>query len=76
MSTEEATPYVEYHRAGTVCARGQKMGDTLHGYWTWYRTDGTLKRSGHFDRDVQVGEWITYDSSGTPYKTTMMKGAK
>ena len=70
----EPTEHIEHHRGGTVCARGQKLDGELHGYWEWYRTDGTKKRSGHFDRGVQVGEWTTYDAGGAPYRTTHMKG--
>ena len=40
------------------------------GYWEWYRIDGTLKRSGHFDAGEPVGEWITYDAAGQPHRTT------
>jgi hypothetical protein len=29
-------------------------------------------RSGHFDKGKQVGEWITYDQMGKPFKTTVM----
>ncbi len=61
---------VEHHRGGTVCARGPVLGDEMHGYWEWFRPDGSLKRSGHFDRGRQVGEWTTYDREGAPYKTT------
>ena len=31
---------------------------------------GTIKRSGHFENGEPVGEWITYDSTGKPYKVT------
>lgn len=71
--TEEVTTRTEHHKDGTICARGSMLGDQLHGYWEWYRKDGTRKRSGHFDRGKQVGEWITYDPAGQPYKTTQMK---
>ncbi|AZI36068.1 hypothetical protein NT2_04_02720 [Caenibius tardaugens NBRC 16725] len=71
--TDEPTPRIEYHRDGTVCAKGQVLDDQLHGYWRWYRKDGTLKRTGEFDRGQQVGEWTTYDATGTPYKVTRMK---
>jgi antitoxin component YwqK of YwqJK toxin-antitoxin module len=71
--TEEVTPRVEYHRDGTVCAKGQMLDDHLHGYWEWYRKDGTLKRSGEFDRGQQVGDWTTFDANGVPYKVTRMK---
>ncbi len=70
--TEELTIRTEHHKDGTVCATGAMLGDVLHGYWEWYRKDGTRKRSGHFDRGEQVGEWTTYDDQGAPYKTTQM----
>lgn len=73
MSETETTPRIEHHKDGTVCAKGQMLGDELHGYWEWYRKDGTLKRSGHFERGKQVKEWITYDQDGAPYKITEMK---
>jgi hypothetical protein len=47
----------EFHKNGSVCAKGRKLGGVLHGHWEWFRTDGTLKRSGGFDRGVQVGEF-------------------
>lgn len=40
------------------------------GYWEWYRIDGTIKPSEHFNNGDPVGEWITYNSNGKPYKTT------
>lgn len=64
---------IERHKDGSIRARGQVVGGELTGYWQWYRLDGTLLRSGHFDRGRQVGEWITYDRAGAVYKTTVMK---
>jgi antitoxin component YwqK of YwqJK toxin-antitoxin module len=64
---------IDYHRQGSICAKGQMRDDQLHGYWEWYRKDGSLKRSGHFDDGVQVGDWTTYDANGAPYKVTKMK---
>jgi antitoxin component YwqK of YwqJK toxin-antitoxin module len=61
---------VEHHRNGSVHARGRELDGEPHGYWEWWRTDGTLKRSGHFDRGRQVGEWTTYDRNGVVYKVT------
>ena len=49
------------------------LDDRLHGYWEWYRKDGTLKRSGTFERGERVGEWTTYDADGAPYKVTQIK---
>ncbi|MBW8743908.1 MAG: hypothetical protein JF628_06125 [Sphingomonas sp.] len=74
--TEKVTPRIDYHRDGTICAKGQMLDDQLHSYWEWYRQDGTLKRSGEFDRGRQVGEWTTYDVNGVPYKVTRMKPIK
>ena len=74
--SEEPTERVEHHRGGTVRARGQMMGDRLHGYWEWYRTDGTRKRSGHFERGEQVGEWITYTADGEAHKVTQMERSR
>lgn len=76
MMKEEPRPRVEHHKDGTVCARGYVLGDQLHGFWEWYRKDGTLKRSGTFDRGAQVGTWTTYDTDGMPYKVTEMKNPK
>lgn len=73
MSNEKPRPRVEHHRGGTICAKGQTLNDQLHGYWEWYRTDGSLKRSGHFELGYQVGTWITYDVDGAPYKISEMK---
>ncbi|WP_309387806.1 hypothetical protein [Cerasicoccus frondis] len=65
---------IDYHKAGTIKARGMVTDDgELTGYWEWFRKDGTKLRSGHFDQGRQVGEWITYDAKGEPYKTTHFK---
>jgi antitoxin component YwqK of YwqJK toxin-antitoxin module len=44
---------------------------TPNSYWEWYRPDGTIKRSGHFDMGEPVGEWVTYDSNGNKHKITI-----
>ncbi|MBU5673631.1 hypothetical protein [Paenibacillus brevis] len=62
---------IKYHANGkTMWSKGKMSGETPDGYWEWYRPDGTLKRSGHFDKGEPVGEWITYDNKGKKYKTT------
>jgi antitoxin component YwqK of YwqJK toxin-antitoxin module len=66
------TPYFQYHKDGSLWARGQKEGEVLTGYWEWFRKDGTRLRSGHFHNGAQVGEWITYDQQGNIYKVTNM----
>lgn len=45
----------------------------MHGYWEWYRIDGTKMRSGHFETGEPVGEWTTYDKTGAVYKVTKKK---
>jgi antitoxin component YwqK of YwqJK toxin-antitoxin module len=67
------TPRVISHQDGSLWAKGQVLAGKMHGYWEWFRKDGTRLRSGHFDRDTQCGEWITYDRQGKVHKVTQMK---
>jgi antitoxin component YwqK of YwqJK toxin-antitoxin module len=49
----------------------QTMLDGIaHGDWQWFRKDGTLMRSGSFDRGRQAGIWRTYERSGRLVKVT------
>ncbi len=75
MAADKKTPqeHIEYHKDGSVRARGQKVDGVLTGYWEWFRKDGTKLRSGHFEDGEQVGEWTTYDQQGEVYKVTQMK---
>ena len=68
-----AREHLEYHNDGSVRANGKMVGGHLHGYWEWFRKDGTRMRSGHFDNGVKTGEWITYDRNGNVYKVTNVK---
>ena len=62
---------IKFHANGvTRWSRGRIDNGEAVGYWEWYRLDGTLKRSGDFDAGHPVGEWVTYDANGAPYKTT------
>ena len=68
---------IKYHANGkTIWSKGKIVDGEPDGYWEWYRINGTLKRSGHFDQGIQVGEWITYDQEGIVYKITNMKPPK
>ena len=60
----------EFYTNGFLKARGSMKAGELHGYWEWFRKDGTIMRSGNFKSGQNVGEWITYDSSGKVYKVT------
>ena len=62
--------HVERHRDGSVRAHGPVVDGQPDGYWEWFRLDGSLLRSGHFEAGRQTGEWTTYDRSGVPYKVT------
>jgi hypothetical protein len=62
--------HVERHRDGSVRARGPVVDGRPDGYWEWFRLDGTMMRSGHFERGRPIGEWTTYDQAGAVYKVT------
>ena len=63
----------EYHKGGSVWARGETADGVPVGYWEWFRLDGTKMRSGHFEHGEQTGEWTTYDKKEQVYKITKMK---
>jgi antitoxin component YwqK of YwqJK toxin-antitoxin module len=52
---------------------GEHLNGEMHGYWEFFRKDGTLMRSGTFNKGIQVGIWTTYDQQGHPYKETDFK---
>jgi len=72
----EAKEHLHYHQDGSLWARGPQVGGKPHGYWEWYRKDGTRLRSGYFERGEQTGEWITYDRAGKVYKVTQIRRKK
>ncbi len=65
---------IKYHANGTTrWSKGKVVDGKADGYWEWYRVDGSIKRSGYFNRGEPVGEWTTYDASGKVYKVTSKK---
>ncbi len=62
--------HIEYHKDGSIWAKGDIVNGVCEGYWEWFRKDGTKMRSGHFLKSKQVGEWITYDKKGKTVKRT------
>jgi hypothetical protein len=66
-------PHVHYHKDGSIWAKGQLVGNTMIGYWEWFRKDGSRMRSGYFEDGKQTGEWTTCDKKGEVYKVTKMK---
>jgi antitoxin component YwqK of YwqJK toxin-antitoxin module len=55
---------------GGLKYRGLRLDGEMHGGWAWYRTDGSLMRTGAFDRGRQVGPWRTFDRAGKLLKET------
>jgi antitoxin component YwqK of YwqJK toxin-antitoxin module len=49
---------------------GFLLGGEMHGAWSWYRTDGSIMRTGEFDRGRQIGTWRTFDRKGKVVKET------
>ena len=58
------------YSTGAVQSTGQILDGEMHGDWSFYRKDGSLMRSGSFDRGAQVGIWRTFDRAGTMVKET------
>jgi len=59
---------------GKIKYSGFLLQGAMHGAWSWYRTDGSLMRSGEFDRGRQVGTWRTFDRKGKVVKETPFDG--
>lgn len=62
--------HIEYHKDGSIWAKGEVVNGTCEGYWEWFRKDGTKMRSGYFEKDKQVDKWTTYDKKGNIVKVT------
>ena len=71
-SMKKSAKQTAYYENGNVKARGSMKDGELHGFWEWFRKDGSKMRSGHFSVGKQVGEWITYDHNSKIYKKKMM----
>jgi hypothetical protein len=41
--------HIQYHKDGSVWAKGKTEDGMPTGYWEWFRLDGTRMRSGHFE---------------------------
>lgn len=65
--------HVQYHKDGSVWAKGPTLDGVATGYWEWFRLDGSKMRSGHFENGEPTGTWTTYDKLGQVYKVTTKK---
>ena len=63
-------PEIAKYADGTVKFRGYRLDGELHGDWQWYRADGSLMRTGSFDRGKQIRAWRTVDRNGRIVKET------
>jgi hypothetical protein len=70
---EKPEEHIEYHKDGSIWAKGQMTNGVPVGYWEWFRKDGSRMRSGTFADGKQVGEWTTYGRAGEVYKVTRFK---
>ncbi len=75
--SDSTKQHIEYHKDGSIWAKGKTVNGVPHGYWEWFRkparpgdTRGTKMRSGYFDKGKQTGKWTTYDKKGNMYKVT------
>jgi len=66
----DLVPALDHYDNGNVRFRGANLGGEMHGPWEFFRRDGSLMRSGSFERGRQVGIWRTYDRSGKVAKET------
>lgn len=65
MTTDpEPIPDVAYFGTGAIQSRGFTLDGEMHGAWEFFRKDGSIMRTGEFDRGRQVGVWRTFDRAG------------
>ena len=60
----------EFYDNGVLKAEGSMKNGELHGTWRWFRTDGSLMRTGSFQSGVATGEWTTVDRAGRVVRRT------
>jgi antitoxin component YwqK of YwqJK toxin-antitoxin module len=58
---QERSPFYEN---GLPRFKGDYLDGEMHGMWEFFRKDGSLMRSGEFNRGTQIGIWRTYDRAG------------
>ncbi len=64
------TPAVAYYASGAIQSRGWHRDGEMHGDWKFFRKDGSVMRTGAFDRGRQIGVWRTFERSGRLVKET------
>lgn len=70
MNSDKPVKDTAHYANGRVKYIGFRLNGEMHGAWSFYRADGSLMRSGRFDRGKQIGTWRTFDRSGAVVKET------
>jgi antitoxin component YwqK of YwqJK toxin-antitoxin module len=76
VASSKPAPAIDHYDNGKVRYRGANLEGKMHGPWKFFRRDGSLMRSGSFDRGKQVGVWRTYDGTGKVVKETDFERAQ
>jgi antitoxin component YwqK of YwqJK toxin-antitoxin module len=71
MAKDQPILAIDHYENGQVRFRGANLDGEMHGRWEFFRKDGSLMRSGSFERGRQVGRWQTYDRAGRVVKETV-----
>ena len=66
----DPVPDIAHYANGALQSRGFTLDGDMHGAWEFFRTDGSVMRTGEFDRGRQVGTWRTFDRAGRLVKET------
>jgi antitoxin component YwqK of YwqJK toxin-antitoxin module len=66
----EPEPESAHYSSGVVQSRGFTLDGEMHGAWQFFRKDGSVMRTGEFDRGRQIGTWRTFDRAGRLVKET------
>ena len=64
------TEAIDHYPDGRVRFTGFNLDGEMHGEWTFYRADGSVMRTGSFDRGRQVGRWSPIARSGKVVKVS------
>ena len=76
MASGRARAATDTYDNGKPRFRGATLDGKMHGAWKFFRRDGSVMRSGSFDRGTQVGVWRTFDPAGAVVKETSFAKAR
>src|SRR5260221_10021872 len=57
-------PDISHYPTGAIRYTGFQLDGAAHGAWAYFRLDGSVMRTGSFERGTQVGAWPTFDRTG------------